>query len=128
MAISSNFNGSPFAGMRSSGSLLSSNSMSGLSALFPGTTAGPLSPPPNSVWMWSMLNPPLRLPLAWHLMQLRCRIGLTSAAKSIFLVAAAGNLRGAGSAAPANGAVTQVVAKAMTPSFIIRSISMASVG
>ena len=61
-------------------------------------------------------------------MQLRWRIGLTSAAKSIFLVTAAGNLRGAGSAAPANGAVTQVVAKAMTPSFIIRSISMASVG
>ena len=70
-----------------------------------------------------MLNPPLRFPLAWHLVQLRLRIGLMSAAKSIFLLAAAGISRGAGLAAVARGAASKAVAIASRQIFVVRRMS-----
>src|SRR3989442_3396806 len=78
--------------MTLSGSRPATSSITRLSALLPGTSAGPDSPPLSNVSRLSMLKSPLVRPRPWHLIQLASKIGLISLAKSILWFAGGGNV------------------------------------
>src|SRR5437867_5739426 len=78
--------------MTLSGSRPATNSITRLSALLPGTMAGPDSPPLSNVSRLSMLRAPFVRPRPWHLMQLASMIGFISFAKSILWFAGGGRI------------------------------------